>query len=107
VNIPVVRHALETMHFVFRQYTAPIEADAEEYNMEHEKRGKAIIFNHETYEPHLRLNERTGTKIDKLCLKQRFEKLKFDVDIFDDLGRGDINKKLYDSKYYVHCSKTY
>jgi hypothetical protein len=103
----VCSHALETMHYVFRQYTAPIEADADEYNMEHDKRGKAIIFNHEKYEDYLRIPERTGTKIDKLCLKQRLEKLKFEVDIFDDLSRDDINKKLYESKYYVHCSKTY
>ncbi|GFG30347.1 hypothetical protein Cfor_10063 [Coptotermes formosanus] len=77
-----------------KQYTAPIEAGAGEYNMNHEKRGRAIIFNHEKYIDELGLPERTGTNIDKICLKQRFEKLKFDVDVFDDLIFSDIKKKL-------------
>jgi hypothetical protein len=92
-------HILEKINYVFRQVTAPIEADAEEYNMEHDKRGRAIIFNHEKYEECLRLPDRPGTTIDKLCLKQRFEKLKFDVEIYDDLSREGIKKKLYESKY--------
>jgi hypothetical protein len=91
---------------IFRQYTAPIEAGAGEYNMNHEKRGRAIIFNHEKYIDELGLPERTGTNIDKICLKQRFEKLKFDVDVFDDLIFSDIKKKLTESKYSFHRSKT-
>ena len=92
-------HTLETINCVFRQYTAPIEADAGEYNMDHEKRGRAIIFNHEKYSEDLGLQERTGTHADKICLKQRFEKLKFDVDVFDDLKVDEIKKKLAESKY--------
>ena len=92
-------HTLETINCVFRQYSAPIEADAGEYNMDHEKRGRAIIFNHEKYREDLYLEERTGTHTDKICLKQRFEKLKFDVDVFDDLKVDEIKKKLAESKY--------
>jgi hypothetical protein len=84
---------------VFRQYTAPIVADAEEYNMNHEKRGRAIIFNHEKYSEYLCLMERHGTHADKICLKQRFEKLKFDVEVFDDLTFTEIKAKLVRSKY--------
>lgn len=90
---------LETINCVFRQYTAPIAADAGEYNMVHEKRGRAIILNHEKYEESLRLKERTGTNFDKKSLKQRFEKLKFDVDVFDDLKVNEIKNKLAESKY--------
>jgi hypothetical protein len=84
---------------VFRQYTAPIEADAEEYNMNHDKRGRAIIFNHEKYREGLGLNDRPGTHVDKICLKQRFENLKFDVEDFDDLTLIEIKTKLSQSKY--------
>jgi hypothetical protein len=92
-------HTLETINYDFRQVTAPIDADAEEYNMEHEKRGRAIIFNHEKYEKYLYLDDRTGTDIDKQCLKECFEKLKFDVEVYDDFSREDIKKKLLESKY--------
>ena len=91
-------HTLETINCVFRQYTAPIEAGAGEYNMTHEKRGRAIVLNHEKYSEELELGDRTGTNVDKMCLKQRFEKLKFDVDVFDDLKVADIKEKLYESK---------
>jgi len=92
-------HTLETINCVFRQYTAPIEADAKEYNMDHEKRGRAIIFNHEKFKDYLGVEERTGTNTDKIRLKQCFEKLKFDVDVFDDSKVDEIRNKLTESKY--------
>ena len=67
--------------------------------MNHEKRGRAIIFNHEKYSEKLALEERTGTQADKTCLKRCFEKLKFDVEVFDDLPLSKIQKKLTESKY--------
>lgn len=75
-------------------YTPPVGPDAEEYRMDHEKRGRAIIFNHEKYNPSLNLTERSGTNTDKIILKQRFEKLKFEVDVYDDLTVADIKKHL-------------
>jgi hypothetical protein len=84
---------------VFRWYTPPVGPDAEEYKMDHEKRGKAIIFNHEKYSTPLNLPERTGTNTDKIILKQRFEKLKFEVDVYDDLTVADIKEHLSKSKY--------
>jgi hypothetical protein len=80
-------------------HTAPIGPEAEEYKMNHEKRGKAIILNHEKFSDCLNLKERTGTNTDKIILKQRFEKLKFEVEIHDDLIAADIRKLLTDSKY--------
>jgi hypothetical protein len=53
--------------------------------MDHEKRGRAIIFNHKKYNASLNLTERSGTDTDKIILKQRIEKLKFYVDVYDDL----------------------
>lgn len=67
--------------------------------MDHERRGRAIIFNHKKYSSHLNLTERSGTETDKIILKQRFEKLKFEVDVYDDLTVADIKKKLTESNY--------
>lgn len=77
-----------------KQYTAPIAADAGEYNMDHERRGRAIILNHEKYKEGLGPEKRTGTNADKISLKQCFEKLKFDVDVLDDLRVHEIKNKL-------------
>jgi hypothetical protein len=92
---------------VFRRHTPPVGPDAEEYKMDHEKRGRAIIFNHEKYSEPLKLNERTGTNIDKIILKQRFEKLKFEVDVYDDLTVADIKKYLTESKYDCTVARYY
>jgi len=95
----------ETNNCVFRQYSAPIAADAGEYNMGHEKRGRVIILNHEKYKEGLGPEERTGTNADKMCLKQCFEKLKFDVDIHDDLKVHEVKNTLTEGKYEFYCSK--
>ncbi|XP_021913521.1 caspase-1-like isoform X2 [Zootermopsis nevadensis] len=75
-------------------HTPPIGPKAEEYKMNHERRGRAIILNHEKYSESLKLKERTGTITDKITLKQRFEKLNFDVSVHDDLTVADIKKLL-------------
>lgn len=89
---------LETINCVFRPCTSSIAADAGEYNMGHERRGWAIILNHEKFKeggpP-----ERTGTNEDKIRLKQCFERLKFEVDVLNDLKFHEIKNKLEESKY--------
>jgi caspase 6 len=84
-------------------YTPPVGPEAQEYKMDHEKRGRAIILNHEKYIESLKLKEnleeRSGTDADKITLKKCFEKLKFDVSVHDDLPVADIKKLLNDSKY--------
>jgi caspase 6 len=82
-------------------HTPPIGPEAEEYKMDHERRGRAIILNHEKYSEYLGLKERTGTNTDKITLKQRFEKLKFDVTVHDDLTADGIKKLLNESKYRI------
>jgi hypothetical protein len=86
---------------VLRRYTPPIGPDAEEYKMDHKKRGRAIIFNHEKYSNLLKLDARTGTDTDKIVLKQRLEELKFEVDVFDDLTVADIRIHLDESEYIL------
>ena len=52
------------------------------YNMNHSRRGKAIIFNHTKFEDSS-LSEREGTKVDKTRLSGTLkEVLKFDIQYF-------------------------
>jgi hypothetical protein len=43
----------------------PVERDAEMYNMNHKRRGLAIIFNHKNFDPRLGLKTRNGTDADR------------------------------------------
>uniref|UniRef100_A0AAY5EZY5 Caspase-6 n=1 Tax=Electrophorus electricus TaxID=8005 RepID=A0AAY5EZY5_ELEEL len=63
---------------------------AEEYRMNHKRRGLALIFNQEIFYWHLRLNTRSGTNTDKLNLIKRFEDLGFEVKAYDDSRRADV-----------------
>jgi len=63
----------------------PIDRDSEYYNMNHPKRGRALIFNHENFEPNLELKARSGTAIDRDILCIRLRELDFEVSYFDDL----------------------
>ncbi|CAB3367781.1 Hypothetical predicted protein [Cloeon dipterum] len=62
---------------------------SQQYNMRHEKRGKAIIFNN--YEFHnLNLHTRKGTEKDVQRLKDVFKMHSFEVVVHDDALVGDI-----------------
>ncbi|XP_069680625.1 caspase-3-like [Periplaneta americana] len=84
------------------RYTAPIGAQAEEYKMDHTRRGRAIIFNHEKFHEALMLEERPGTHTDKILLKQRLERLNFEVETLDDQPLSDIMKRLTDVSQENH-----
>ena len=43
----------------------PVERDAEMYNMNHKRRGIALVFNHKNFEPRLGLKTRNGTDADR------------------------------------------
>lgn len=56
----------------------PTERNAMEYNMNHKRRGLALIFNHEFFDiPSL--ESRKGTNADCEKLKKAFKKLDFEV----------------------------
>jgi len=61
------------------------------YNMKHKKRGKAIIFNHTTFEDNC-LGPRKGTEKDAEDLKKILSKLRFDVSIHEDLRVKEIKE---------------
>ena len=60
-----------------------VDRNAMEYNMNHKKRGLALIFNHEEFEIPF-LENRKGTNFDAEKLKETFENLHFEVTIHKD-----------------------
>ncbi|CAB3367780.1 Hypothetical predicted protein [Cloeon dipterum] len=60
------------------------------YNMRHEKRGKAIIFNHFNFDAKLYLDPRNGTERDVKRLTRAFKKHSFEVQVFDNSTVQDI-----------------
>jgi caspase 7 len=67
-----------------------VHRDSEVYNMNHFKRGRAVVFNHENFCPSLELGRRYGTERDKVNLKDTLTKLGFDVTTFDDLTYQEV-----------------
>lgn len=78
---------------------APVFRHEDKYNMGHAKRGKAIIFNHEHFN---RRSPRKGTQIDCNALKNTFEKLLFDVKIYDNLCYVEILEVIKQREYHWH-----
>jgi caspase-like apoptosis-related cysteine protease len=74
----------------------PVEMEAEEYNMNHNRRGKAVIFNHDMY-----MNEgpRPGSDVDVHILIETYKSLGFEVIHHDNLKFTDIQNALTDRKY--------
>lgn len=61
----------------------PTERNAMEYNMNHKRRGMALIFNHETFDiPSL--EQRLGTNVDCEKLRKALTNLHFDVRVYKD-----------------------
>lgn len=72
----------------------PIDRDSETYNMNHLKRGKAYIFNHEHFIPNLRLKTRTGSAKDRDNLYLRLRNLDFEVSLFNDLTYSELTTEI-------------
>lgn len=76
----------------------PVDRDSEGYNMNHAKRGKAYIFNHENFLPSLELKARSGTAKDRDNLYMRLRELDFDVTYFNDLTFNELNTEIIKCK---------
>lgn len=72
----------------------PVDRDSEAYNMNHAKRGKAYIFNHENFLPSLELKARSGTAKDRDNLYMRLRELDFDVTYFNDLTFNELSSEI-------------
>lgn len=55
---------------------------ADEYKMDYEQRGRAIIINNRDFSRELGLGQRTGTDQDAAALHQRFTEMGFEVDVY-------------------------
>ncbi|XP_070545462.1 caspase-6-like [Ptychodera flava] len=55
------------------------------YNMNHTRRGLALIFNHEKFDWCFGQKRRVGTKVDADKLSERLKELGFEVNLHDDL----------------------
>ncbi|KAK0081988.1 hypothetical protein PV325_011270 [Microctonus aethiopoides] len=74
-------------------YTSPTERYASHYNMNHQKRGLAIIFNHEFFNIN-HLKPRSGTNVDCNNLIETLKDLDFEVTDFHNATHRDIVKNL-------------
>lgn len=72
------------------------------YDMSHEKRGLAIIFNHKIFDGHMGHSTRTGTEVDLEKLIKTCQMLEFSVKSYDDLKRFEIFRKLEKSKWSLN-----
>jgi len=74
----------------------PVEKYAEEYNMNHNRRGKAVIFNHDEFK---NKSPRHGSAVDVCVLKKTYEALGFEVVVHENLKAGDIQNAITDRKF--------
>ncbi|XP_010163578.2 caspase-6, partial [Antrostomus carolinensis] len=75
---------------------------AVQYKMNHQRRGVALIFNHEHFFWHLRLPDRRGTFADGNNLKRSLTDLGFEVRLFDDLKAEDVLQKISEASKDDH-----
>lgn len=76
-----------------RNAVMPVERYASEYKMTHDRRGVAIILNHERFDiPSLK--PRAGTMVDCENLKHSLSNLGFDVCVYKDLYLHEIKSQM-------------
>jgi caspase-like apoptosis-related cysteine protease len=76
----------------------PVDKNAEEYNMKHKRRGKAVIFNHYSFNND-NLIRRDGSQVDVEKLEKTYKALDFDVTTYDDLEYNEIRSVINGCKY--------
>ena len=73
----------------------PVDRDSETYNMNHRRRGNALIFNHKNFDPRLdHLKTRNGTDVDRDNLQMTLRQLDFDVKVYNDCSFKEIEQVL-------------
>jgi hypothetical protein len=74
----------------------PVEMYAEEYNMNHNRRGKAVIFNHDEFK---NKSPRHGSAVDVSVLKETYGALGFEVIVHENLKFTGIQNAIKDRKF--------
>ncbi|NWV09620.1 CASP6 protein, partial [Ptilonorhynchus violaceus] len=77
---------------------------AEQYKMNHQRRGVALIFNHEFFSWRLMLSNRHGTRADRNNLQRSLSDLGFEVRLFDDLKEEDVLQKIREASMDDHSN---
>jgi caspase-like apoptosis-related cysteine protease len=79
--------------------------DGSHYNMSHALRGKCLIINNHKFEPHLKLNERHGTRLDGRSLYNCFQRLGFELELLPDAKASEIKDsiKSLSEQDFTHC----
>lgn len=86
-------------------FNFPLEEDIElEYNMNHENRGFALIFNHEHFADK-RKARRTATDIDRDKIARVLRRLRFNVKICNDLTFDEIVDETRKGKNWSFLNK--
>lgn len=70
-----------------------VERDSNEYNMSHPRRGKAVIFNHDTFNID-GINPRLGSDVDVKNLVQTYESLGFQSVVYNNLTFAEIKTEI-------------
>ncbi|XP_037084187.1 caspase-1-like [Pollicipes pollicipes] len=69
---------------------APTSKDSFLYNMEHVRRGRAVIFNHRDFHPEQQMKMRNGTDVDRDALAGVLRDLDFEVTVYNDLRKSEL-----------------
>jgi len=80
----------------------PVERDSEVYNMNHPRRGTAIIFNHMYFDQRLGLKQRNGTNVDRDSLRSVLKGLDFEVRVYNDLHFKQLERVLEEVASHDH-----
>ncbi|XP_034245432.1 caspase-1-like [Thrips palmi] len=75
------------------QAKMPVGKESEEYNMSHPRRGKAVIFNHDTFNID-GLSPRSGSEVDVKNLVQTYEGLGFEAIVHQNLTFTEIKSEI-------------
>lgn len=71
----------------------PVDRYASDYNMNHKRRGLALIFNHENFDVP-QLKARAGTNVDCENLSATLKALDFEVRVYKDLKLRDLQREI-------------
>ncbi|XP_041641869.1 caspase-6-like [Cheilinus undulatus] len=73
----------------------------EEYNMDHKRRGMALIFNQKRFDEE-RFSYRTGTQADRRNLEKSLKDLNFEVKVYDDCTTSAVLKNISEAANADH-----
>ncbi|XP_057880810.1 caspase-6 isoform X1 [Melospiza georgiana] len=76
----------------------------EKYKMDNQRRGVALIFNHEYFSWQLNLRDRRGTMVDRDNLNRTLTSLGFEVRVFDNLKAEDVQKRIDEASKEDHSN---